>query len=151
MRAITFYRSAEFDPPRLAPEATAAILKDKAWRKRTGFDSIMGTDELALDRPVYASERGGTKIAVLVVAALVLGFASTVFYGVQLVRMLPQAHREAMARQELAEACSTRTWLVGYENDRDPESPTYGWARVVMPQECLTQLPSVMVSLTRTP
>lgn len=32
-----------------APEATAESLKDPSWRKRVGFDSIMGPEDLALE------------------------------------------------------------------------------------------------------
>lgn len=37
---------------RLAPKATAENLKDSAWRKRVGFDNIMTTAELELERPI---------------------------------------------------------------------------------------------------
>lgn len=36
-----------------APPATAENLKDPAWRKRTGFDSLV----LDLDKPVALTER----------------------------------------------------------------------------------------------
>lgn len=37
---------------RLAPAANAQSLKDPAWRKRVGFDSIMTREELELERPI---------------------------------------------------------------------------------------------------
>lgn len=43
---------------RLAPAATAQNLKDPAWRKLVGFDSVMTREELELERPItLAPER----------------------------------------------------------------------------------------------
>lgn len=46
---------------RLAPVANAQSLKDPAWRKRVGFDSIMTREELEqeriMDLPATAIER----------------------------------------------------------------------------------------------